>query len=265
MNLKRMLTLLMAVCMLLSLCACGSSGGAYKQVETLSEGEYCIGFRNDDPIADYVEAALKVLAANGKVAELEVRWFNDTNITDFGKDVNALAKLGEIPQRTLIMGLDPDNFPMSYKSNDVYMGFDVELCRAVCDLLGWSLRFCEVEDETKAFVHLYSGNADVVWGGMMLNQNETTYSVRCPYMKGGTVLITLAGSGLNSMNKLAGGIIGMNQAPKYLDALKTTELYSTAASIIITEDGNDLVFDKLYKGEYHAIVTDMAAAKYYMR
>ena len=152
MKLKRMIALILALCMVSTLCACGKTGGAYTMVETLSEGQYAIGFRNGVIVADYVEAALKVLSANGKVGELEVRWFNDTNITDFGKDTNALAKLGEIPQRTLIMGLDPDNFPMSYVSNGVYMGFDVELCRAVCDLLGWELKFCEVEDETKAFV-----------------------------------------------------------------------------------------------------------------
>ena len=262
---KRLITLVLALCMVLTLCGCGKTGGAYKMVEQLSEGQYAIGFRNDDPIADYVEAALKVLTANGRVAEMEVRWFNDTGITDFDKDANALAKLGDIPQRTLIMGLDPDNFPMSYESNGVYMGFDVELCRAVCDLLGWTLKFCEVEDETKAFVHLYSGNADVVWGGMLLNTSETTYSVRCPYMDGGTVLVTLAGNGMGTVRKLAGGIIGMNEAPKYMEAFKNTELRNTAGEIVVTTEGNDMVFDGLYKGQYHAIVTDYATAMYFMR
>ena len=265
MKLKRIITLILALCMVLTLCACGSTGGAYTMVEKLNEGQYAIGFRNDDPIADYVEAALKVLNANGKVAELEVRWFNDTGITDFSKDTNALAKLGEIPDRTLIMGLDPDNFPMSYVSNGVYMGFDVELCREVCNLLGWELKFCEVEDESKAFVHLYSGNADVIWGGMLLNQKETTFSVRCPYMDGGNVLVVLAGSGLGSVRKLSGKTIGMNDAPRYGEALATTELKQTAGQIVVTEDGNDVIFDSLYKGLYDAIVTDAATAKYYMR
>ncbi len=261
---KRLSALVLAVCMLLTLCACNKTGGAYTLVATLSEGKYAIGFRNDDPIADYVEAALKVLAANGKVAELEIKWFNDY-CTDFSKDGNALSKLPAAEPRTLIMGLDPDNFPMSYKSNEVYMGFDVELCRAVCDLLGWTLQFCEVEDESKAFVHLYSGNADVVWGGMLLDTTEKNFSVRCPYMDGGVVLVSLAGSGLNSIRKLSGGIIGMNDAPKYMAAFKTTDLKTTAGGTVICEEGNDVVFDNLYRGEYNAVVTDMAAAKYYMR
>ena len=262
---KRLIALVLALCMVLTLCGCGKTGGAYKQIETLTEGKYAIGFRADDPIADYVEAALKVLAANGRITDLEARWFNDTGITSFGKDAEALAKLGDIPQRSLIMGLDPDNFPMSYKSNDVNMGFDVELCRAVCDLLGWQLKFCEVEDETKAFVHLYSGNADVVWGGMLLNPDETTFSVRCPYMDGGVVLVTLAGNGMGSVRKLAGATIGMNEAPKYREAFNKTELKTTAGVLAVSEEGSEVIFDRLYKGEYHAIVVDMAAAKYYMR
>ena len=261
---KKLTALVLAVGMLLTMCACNQTGGAYTKVATLTEGSYAIAFRNDDPVADYVEAALKVLAANGKVAELEVKWFNDS-CTDFDKDVNALAKLGEIPQRTLIMGLDPDNFPMSYVSNGVYMGFDVELCRAVCDLLGWQLRFAEVEDESKAFVHLSSGNADVIWGGMIFDTNETSYEVRCPYMDGGCVLMVLAGSGLGSIRKLEGKKIGMNDANRYAEALATTDLKNLAAEIVVTEDGNDLVFDSLYKGIYDAIITDYATAKYYMR
>jgi ABC-type amino acid transport substrate-binding protein len=262
---KRLITLVLALCMVLTLCGCGKTGGAYKQIDVLSEGKYAIGFRNDDPIADYVEAALKVLASSGRVAELEARWFSDTGFTSFPKDGDALTKLGEIPHRSLIMGLDPDNFPMSYVSNGVYMGFDVELCRAVCDLLGWELKFCEVEDESKAFVHLYSGNADVVWGGMLLNPNESTYSVRCPYMSGGVVLVTLAGNGMGSIRKLAGATIGMNEAPKYREAFDKTELKTTAGVLAVSEEGSDVIFDRLYKGEYHAIVVDMAAANYYMR
>lgn len=264
MKLKRLFAAGLAAALALSLSACGKTGGAYTMVETLTEGSYAIGFRNDDPIADYVDGALKVLAANGKVAELELRWFND-HVTNFEKDVNALAKFGEIPKRSLIMGLDPDNFPMSYVSNGVYMGFDVELCRAVCDLLGWELKFCEVEDETKSFVHLYSGNADVIWGGMLLNPDETTFSVRCSYMKGGNVLVVLAGNGLGSVRKLAGKTIGMNEAPRYAEALAVSELKQTAGQIITTADSNDAVFNCLYQGGYDAIVTDYAAAKYYMR
>ena len=68
-KMKRMITLVLALCMVLTLCGCGKTGGAYKQIDTLTEGKYAIGFRADDPIADYVEAALKVLTASGRLRE----------------------------------------------------------------------------------------------------------------------------------------------------------------------------------------------------
>jgi len=264
-KLNRLFALLLAVCMMLTLCACGQTGGAYTIVETLSEGSYAIAFRNNDPVGDYMEAAIKVLASNGKVAELETKWFGKTGVTDFEKDGSALNDLPQPAPRVMIMGLDPDNFPMSYESNGVYMGFDVEMCRAACEMLGWTLRFSEVGDESEAFVHLNSGNADVVWGGMILDTAEQNFSVRCPYMDGGCVLVVLAGSGNGSVRKLGGQVIAMNSAKRYMDALSTCELIQTAGQIVVTDDGNDMVFDRLYRGEFAGIVTDMATAKYYMR
>jgi len=57
----------------------------------------------------------------------------------------------------------------------------------------------------------------------------------------------------------------MNSAKRYMDALSTCELIQTAGQIVVTDDGNDMVFDRLYRGEFAGIVTDMATAKYYMR
>ena len=45
------------------------------------------------------------------------------------------------PARTsFIMGIDPEYPPFSYLGDDgKYTGFDVEVCQAVCDYLGWEL------------------------------------------------------------------------------------------------------------------------------
>lgn len=264
MKLKRFFALLLVLCMVLTMTACKKTGGAYTLVETLSEGTYALGFRHGDPTADYVEAAIKVLAASGRVAELEMKWFNG-NTTDFEKDSGALQELPAPTPRTLIMGLDEDNFPMSYVSNDVYMGFDVELARAVCELLGWQLQFNQIDDESRAYVELNSGNVDVVWGGMLLDPKEELFDVRCPYMKGGCVLVVRSDSKLTNIHKMEGKIIGMNSGARYLDAVKNTELIYTAGQIQITDQGNDTVFDWLFKGQFDAIVTDAVTAKYFMR
>ena len=62
MKFQRITALLLAGCLCLTLIGCGNrSGGAYTMIETLTEGQYAIGFRNGDPAAEYVQAALKVL------------------------------------------------------------------------------------------------------------------------------------------------------------------------------------------------------------
>lgn len=261
---QRFFSLLLTVCLLASLCACNQSGGAYTLIETLTEGHYAIGFRNEDPAGDYVMAALCVLSAGGQIRDLEMKWFGK-EVTSFPSDADALANIGQPEPRTFIMGLDADNFPMSYQDSGIYTGFDVDVARLVCDLLGWELKFQEIGDETDAYVELSSGNVDCIWGGMMLNENETLYQVVCPYMEASVVVVVLSGNHLGSMRKLSGKVIGMNNAEKYAEALAATDLSARAAEIKVTDAGNETVFDSLYRGEYDAIITDSAAAMYYMR
>lgn len=262
---QRISALLLTVCLLLGLCACGNrTGGAYTLIATLSQGSYGIGFRNDDPAADYVEAALKVLNESGQIREIDIRWFGDA-VTAFESDATALDKLDAPAPRQFIMGLDADNFPMSYKSGDRYAGFDVELAEKVCALLGWELRFHEIGDESDAYVELSSGNVDCIWGGMMLDPSESTFRVICPYMEADISVIVLAGSHLGSLRKLSDKTIGMNDGQKYADAVANSELTGSTAEIKTVSIGNDQLFDGLVKGTYDAIITDRAAARYYMR
>ena len=125
---KRIAALLLA----LTLCccaACSKTVGSYRVVKTLSTEQFRIGFRDGDQAAVYVNAALKVLAADGTIHSLALKWFGTDNTT-FDSDAGALDALGDIPQRTFIMGLNEERFPMSYADGDGYSGFDVELAQA---------------------------------------------------------------------------------------------------------------------------------------
>ena len=52
---------------------------------------------------------------------------------------NESVSYGSEESRTsFIMGIDPEYPPFSYMGDDgEYTGFDVEVCKAVCDYLGW--------------------------------------------------------------------------------------------------------------------------------
>ena len=52
--------------------------------------------------------------------------------------------------KTFIMGIDAEYPPFSYLDADGnYTGFDVEVCKAACDLLGWELQIFPVNWDQK--------------------------------------------------------------------------------------------------------------------
>ena len=95
---KRTICILLALALALGCAACGSRGGRYgvKTVTTLVEQDYSLAFRVGDPTQDYVDAALKVLNARGRVDELANKWFG-SRIIRFERDEQALEKLEEQP------------------------------------------------------------------------------------------------------------------------------------------------------------------------
>ena len=92
---KRIAALLLALALCFSCAACSKTVGSYRVVKTLGTEQFRIGFRDGDQAAVYVNAALKVLAADGTIHSLALKWFGTDNTT-FDSDANALDALGDI-------------------------------------------------------------------------------------------------------------------------------------------------------------------------
>ena len=109
---------------------------------------------------------------------------------NFKKTAGALDKLGLPEERTFIIGVDINSFPVAYMSEGNYWGFDVELAQAVCDKLGWTLQIQPIEKEN-VYIELYSGNIDCAWGGIALDEEELAagrYTQYGPYMENDIVV-----------------------------------------------------------------------------
>ena len=74
-----------------------------------------------------------------------------------------------------------NSFPMAYISNGEFWGLDAELAREVADLLGWDLKFQEIEKEN-VYVELSSGNIDCAWGGVALDPAEVEDGLYVQYL-----------------------------------------------------------------------------------
>lgn len=59
--------------------------------------------------------------------------------------------------------------PMNYYEGETLVGFETEFATAVCNKLGLTPKFQEINWNNK-IVELQSGNIDVIWNGMTINQ-----------------------------------------------------------------------------------------------
>lgn len=269
---KRLASLLIACLLLLSLTGCGEDVGEYRILKTVGEERFSIGYRVGDPVALYVDAALRTLAAEGTVHKLAMQWLGTDN-TAMEADENALDDLGKIPKRTLIVGVNESCFPLSYSDGDSFSGFDIALAKAVCKRLGWKVKFQAIA-RSDIYIQLSSGNVDCIWGGMPMDDinlddkgNEKPMSeqlaVSEPYLRNEIILITRIDSEYGSMAKLRGKTLMMDSGQQYMDALSESGLQDRFGQIERVNGGAQQCFEALKTGQCAAILTDSVALSYY--
>ncbi len=269
---KRLASLLIACVLLLSLTGCGEDVGEYRILKTVGEERFSIGYRVGDPVALYVDAALRTLAAEGTVHKLAMQWLGTDN-TAMEADEKALDELGKIPKRTLIVGVNESCFPLSYSDGDTFSGFDIALAKAVCKRLGWKVKFQAIA-RSDIYIQLTSGNVDCIWGGMPMDDinlddkgNEKPMSeqlaVSEPYLRNEIILITRVDSEYGSMAKIKGKTLMMDSGQQYMDALTESGLQDRFGQIERVNGGAQQCFEALKTGQCAAILTDSVALSYY--
>ena len=177
----------------------------------------------------------------------------------FPEEKDALAELGYVEPREFIIGVDLDSAPMCFKSGDSYDGFDVELAKAVCDKLGWSLKIQPIHSE-KAFVELNSGNIDCAWGGVVLDRSSADYTILVTYMSDKLVLAA-KGSGSSSIR---GKTLYMGTSQCYLDLMEeNTRISNKLGQISRIQGGAQDYLDALDKGECDLVLVTESAVDYF--
>ena len=169
-------------------------------------------------------------------------------------------------KKTFIMGIDPEYPPFSYLGSDGnYTGFDVEVCKAVCDSLGWEMKIFAVNWDEK-LVQLDSNECDCVWSGMTIldSMKEAGYVISAPYYDSTQVLVVKADSGFSSSADLAGKIVAV-QLGTSGESLLNGDLADLAATFGQVMTCNSLVtcFTELEGGAADAVFVDMPVAASY--
>jgi len=168
--------------------------------------------------------------------------------------------------KTFIMGIDPEYPPFSYIADDgSYSGFDVEICRAACEKLGWNFEVFGVNWDEK-LVQLDANECDCIWSGMTIldSMKEQGYVLSAPYYDSTQVLLVKADSGYTSSADLAGKIVAV-QLGTSGESLLNGDLADLAATFdnVLTCDSFLKCFTELDGGAVDAVFVDLPVATSY--
>ena len=265
-KLERIPAFLIVLSLIIALSSCVNGGNSrYQVAERLEEQRLAVGFRDGDRAGDIVIAALKVLQSSGRVREISLRWFGE-DVSIYPSDPDAITNLDmDIEQRTFIVGFDDDRLPLSGVDGiGNATGFDAELARAVCDLLGWRIKHIAI-DMANAETELRSGNVDCVWGGFTPDPDSSRITVSPAYMRNSIVLAALSGSRVRSVNALSGRTLTVSRN-YYFNALldKNPALRNRPEFVINIPGGTSAAFRELNSEATDAIITDRFSLDYYL-
>lgn len=168
---------------------------------------------------------------------------------------------------TFTVGFDAEFPPYGYKDDSgEYVGFDLDLARAVCEKNGWEFVAQPIDWDAKD-MELSSGAIDCIWNGFTINGREDAYTWSVPYIDNSQVFVVPAESGIASKADLAGKVVGVQKDSSALAALTDEEnqenldLTASFADLVEYADYNTAFMD-LEAGAIEALAIDIGVASY---
>ncbi len=236
--------------------------------ETLGVESYAIGFRvGDEELAETVSGAVQALVLNGTYDKIGEKY---PDIKDYlcltADDIDASALPAEgsgDSSYTFKHGFDLDYPPYSYLQDDGSVGgFDVELCQAVCEYLGWGYEPVPFNWDAKD-MELNAGSCDCIWSGFTKEGREDDYTWGITYSNNTQGILVAADSGITKLADLEGKVVGVQTATSAYDMLEDSQkaLADTFSELKIYETYT-VAYNDLKAGAIDAIAIDMTAGTF---
>ena len=236
--------------------------------ETLGVESYAIGFRKgEEELAQTVSGAVQALVLNGTYDAIGEKY---PDIKDYlclsAEDIDESALPAEgsgDSSYTFKHGFDLDYPPYSYLQDDGSVGgFDVELCQAVCEYLGWGYEAVPFNWDAKD-MELNAGSCDCIWSGFTKEGREDDYTWGVTYSNNTQGILVSADSDINTLADLAGKVVGVQTATSAYDMLEDSQadLAATFADLKVYETYT-IAYNDLKAGAIDAIAIDMTAGTY---
>ena len=163
---------------------------------------------------------------------------------------------------TFKMGFDAEYPPYTYMGDDgEYTGFDIEMCKGVCDILGWDLELVPINWDTK-LISLDTGEIDCIWSGLTIDViDPEAYTLSMAYSDNSQMILTKADSGIATIDDLAGKVVGV-QLGTSADILLSGDCADLAATFgeLVRFENYNVCFTELMAGSIDAIAIDIGVA-----
>lgn len=196
-------------------------------------------------------------------AETEVKETEAAETESAGSEA-AETEAAEAERTTFTVGFDAEFPPYGYKDEaGEYVGFDLDLARAVCEKNGWEFVAQPIDWDAKD-MELSSGAIDCIWNGFTMNGREDAYTWSVPYIDNSQVFVVPAESGIASKADLAGKVVGVQKDSSALAALNDEEnadLKASFTDLVEYADYNTAFMD-LEAGAIEALAIDIGVASY---
>ena len=177
------------------------------------------------------------------------------------------SERGTLKDGKFVVGFDADFPPYGFKQGDKYVGFDLDLARAVCEKKGWTFVASPINWDSKD-MELNSGAIDCIWNGFTMQGREDAYTWTCPYVDNSQVVMVKKGSPLKKLADLAGKTVGVQTDTPVQKALskggEKEALGKTFKSLVVMPNYNQAVMD-LDSGAVDAVALDVGVAKKKMK
>lgn len=172
-------------------------------------------------------------------------------------------------KKKFTVGFDAEYPPYGYKDEETgeYVGFDLELAQAVCELEGWELVKSPINWDSKD-MELNSGSIDCIWNGFTINGRENDYEWSDPYINNEQVIVVAESSGIKTFADLKDKTVGVQAASAaeglFKDEGSRVELAKTFKKLSPFSDYNT-AFTELKSGSIDALAIDIGVANYQLK
>ena len=184
---------------------------------------------------------------------------SDTSQQADGQDTQAAA----LDYDKLIIGVDDTFAPMGFiDENGDLAGFDIDMANAVGEKLGIPVEFQTIEWTMKE-QELNQGNIDLIWNGYSItDERKEEVLFTNPYLDNEQVVVTMADSGMETLDDLACKVVAAQENSSAVDAIDAHPDLAATFADRPEFATNDMAIMDMEAGRSDAVIADSVLLNY---